>query len=161
MIKFTGDLRCDFEKAAAEIEKQKDRILGYQEKIAGLRESVKKLKKSKEKDKKQYQESLAEKDAVIKELQNRLAHAEALLNHDGSNTGTPTSQTPISKNKPIPSQKVDKRGTKSHPLRNRKNLMLQIPLDTLCKTMSAVQNAALLTVRPLANLKSNMNTMSA
>ena len=105
MIKFTGDLRCDFEKATAEIEKQKDRILGYQEKIAGLRESVKKLKKSKEKDKKQYQESLAEKDAVIKELQNRLAHAEALLNHDGSNTGTPTSQTPISKNKPIPNSR--------------------------------------------------------
>ena len=95
MIKFTGDLRCDFEKAAAEIEKQKDRILGYQEKIAGLRESVNKLKKSKEKDKKQYQESLAEKDAVIKELQNRLAHAEALLNHDGSNTGTPTGESEI------------------------------------------------------------------
>ena len=64
MIKFTGDLRCDFEKAAAEIEKQKDRILGYQEKIAGLRESVNKLKKSKEKDKKQYQVSLAEKSSL-------------------------------------------------------------------------------------------------
>ena len=105
MIKFTGNLRCDFEKAAAEIEKQKDRILGYQEKIAGLRKSVNKLKKSKEKDKKQYQESLAKKDAIIKELQNRLAHAEALLNHDGSNTGTPTSQTPVNKNKVIPNSR--------------------------------------------------------
>lgn len=105
MIKFTGDLRCDFEKATAEIAKQKDRILGYQEKIESLRESVKKLKKSKEKEKKQYQESLAEKDAVIKELQNRLAHAEALLNHDGSNTGTPTSQTPPNKNKVIPNSR--------------------------------------------------------
>ena len=99
MIKFTGDLRCDFAKATAEIAKLKDRILGYQEEIASLRRSVKSLQKSKDSDKKRYQESLSEKDAVIKELQNRLAHAEALLNHDGSNTGTPTSQTPINKSK--------------------------------------------------------------
>ena len=37
MIKFTGDLRLDFEKATAEIVKLKDRILGYQEQIASLR----------------------------------------------------------------------------------------------------------------------------
>lgn len=105
MIKFTGDLRCDFEKATAEITKLKDRILGYQEQIASLKGSVKNLKHSKDSDKKQYEESLAEKDAIIKELQNRLAHAEALLNHDGSNTGTPTSQTPINKNKVIPNSR--------------------------------------------------------
>ena len=101
MIKFTGDLRLDFEKATTEILKLKDRILGYQEQIASLRETVKRLEKSKDSDKKQYSESLSEKDAIIKELQNRLAHAEALLDHDGSNTGTPTSQTPINKNKVI------------------------------------------------------------
>ena len=95
MIKFTGNLRLDFEKATAEITKLKDRILGYQEQIVSLQTSVRNLRRSKESDKKQYTESLAEKDAIIKELQNRLAHAEALLNHDGSNTGTPTSQTPI------------------------------------------------------------------
>lgn len=94
MIKYTGDLRCAFEKATAEITKLKDRILGYQEQIASLRDSVKSLKQSKDSDKKNCQESLAEKDAIIKELHNCLAHPEALLNHDGSNTGTPTSQTP-------------------------------------------------------------------
>ena len=41
MIKYTGDLRCDFEKATAEIMKLKDRILGYQEQTASLRASVK------------------------------------------------------------------------------------------------------------------------
>ena len=46
-----------------------------------------------------------EKDAVIKELQNRLAHAEALLNRDGSNTGTPTSQTPVSKTRIVPNSR--------------------------------------------------------
>ena len=105
MIKYTGDLRCDFEKATAEITKLKDRILGYQEQTASLRASVKSLKQSNDFHKKNYQESLAEKDAIIKELQNRLAHAEALLNHDGSNTGTPTSQTPINKNKVIPNSR--------------------------------------------------------
>ena len=85
MIKFSGDLHLDFEKATAEIVKLKDRILGYQEQIASLRESVKRLKQSKDSAKRKYTESLAEKDAVIKELQNRLAHAEALLNHDGNN----------------------------------------------------------------------------
>ena len=105
MIKFTGDLRCDFEKATAEITKLKDRILCYQEKITSLQTTVKNLKHSKDSDKKQYMESLAEKDAIIKELQNRLAHAEALLNHDGSNTGMPTSQTPANKNKVIPNSR--------------------------------------------------------
>ena len=85
MIKFTGNLRLDFEKATAEITKLKDRILGYQEQIASLQASVRNLRRSKECDKKQYAESLAGKDAIIRELQNRLAHAEALLNHDGSN----------------------------------------------------------------------------
>ena len=54
---------------------------------------------------KDYEKQLSEKDAVIKELTNKLAHAEALLNHDGSNTGTPTSQTPINKNKIIPNSR--------------------------------------------------------
>ena len=78
MIKYTGDLRCDFEKATAEITKLKDRIVGYQEQIASLRASVKSLKQSNDFHKKNYQESLAEKDAIIKELQNRLAHAECI-----------------------------------------------------------------------------------
>lgn len=105
MIKYTGNLRLDFEKAAEEITKLKDRILGYQEQIASLRGSLRNLRKSRESEKKQYTESLTEKDAIIKELQSRLARAEALLNHDSSNTGTPTSQTPVNKNKVIPNSR--------------------------------------------------------
>ena len=62
MIKFTGNPRCDFEKATAEIAKLKDRILGYQEQIASLRSSVKNLMKTSESDKKHFQETLAQKD---------------------------------------------------------------------------------------------------
>ena len=36
------------------------------------------------------------------ELKAKLAHVEALQNRDGSNTGTPTSQTPRGKKKRIP-----------------------------------------------------------
>lgn len=105
MIKYTGNPRTDFDKATAEITRLNDRILGYQETVASLRTSVKNLRKSRESDKKRYEETLAEKEAVIKELQNRLARAEALLGHDGSNTGTPTSQTPLNKNKVIPNSR--------------------------------------------------------
>lgn len=107
MIKYTGNLRIDFEKATEEITKLKDRILGYQEKVASLNVSISNLRKSRASEKKQYAESLIEKDAIIKELQARLAHAEALLNRDGSNTGTPTSQTPINKNKVIPNSRCN------------------------------------------------------
>ena len=105
MIKFTGNLRCDFEKATAEITKLKDRILGYQQQISSLRSSIRSLEKSKDADDRRFKEILDEKDAIIKELQNRLAHAEALLSHDGSNTGTPTSHTPVNRNKVIPNSR--------------------------------------------------------
>lgn len=52
-----------------------------------------------------YEEQLAEKDAVIKELAARLAHAEALIGRDSTNTSTPTSQTPPQKNKHIPNSR--------------------------------------------------------
>lgn len=102
MIKYTGDIRCDFDKATAEISKLKDRILGYQEQISSLCNEANRLRRAKDSQKKQYEETIAEKDAIIKELQNRLAHAEAINNHDGTNTGTPTGQTPPGKNKVIP-----------------------------------------------------------
>ncbi len=52
-----------------------------------------------------YEDKLHKKDGIIDELKNKLAHAEALLNHDGTNTGTPTSQTPQNKNKAIPNSR--------------------------------------------------------
>lgn len=118
MIRFSGDIRRDFDKATAEISKLKDRILGYQEKISNLRETEKRLRKANASQKEKYEEALTEKDAVIKELQNRLAHAEALLNHDSTNTGTPTGQTPPNKNKVIPNSRRSsgkpKGGQKGH-----------------------------------------------
>lgn len=104
-MKLTGDIRCDFEKVTAENVKLKDRILGYQETIGSLRHSLKAAQKSKDMQRADYEDLLAQKDAVIKELEKRLAHELALKGHDGANTGTPTSQTPIGKKKVIPNSR--------------------------------------------------------
>lgn len=55
--------------------------------------------------KKEYEERLAEKDAVIDALKAELAHAEALLGRDSTNTSTPTGQTPPGKDKHIPNSR--------------------------------------------------------
>lgn len=88
-MKLTGGIRCGFEKVTAENVRLKDRILGYQETISSLRSSLKAARKSKDLQRADYEELLAQKDAVIKELENRLAHEPALKGHDGTNTGTP------------------------------------------------------------------------
>lgn len=51
---------------------------------------------------KEQQEEAEKKDIIIQELTVRVAHLEALLDRDGTNTGTPTSQTPKGKKKHIP-----------------------------------------------------------
>ena len=56
---------------------------------------------------KEQREESGKKDAIIEELKGRLAHAEALLNRDGTNSGTPTSQTPRNKNKRIPNSRPE------------------------------------------------------
>lgn len=111
MIKFTGDLRRDFDRATEEIQKQKDRILGYQEQIRGQRATIDSLRKTNASQKERMEQVIAEKDAVIKELKNQLAHELALKGHDSSNTGTPTSQTPPGKKKRIPNSR-EKSGRK-------------------------------------------------
>jgi len=83
----------------------KDRILGYQETISSLRHSLKTAQKSKDIQRADYEDLLAQKDAVIKEPENRLAHGLARKGHDGTNTGTPASQTPIGKKKIIPNSR--------------------------------------------------------
>ena len=105
-MKLTGDIRCDFEKVSAEYTQLKGRIQEYQETIKELRRSLDKARESKKTQKADYEQRLAEKDAIIKTLTNRLEHELALKAHDGTNTGIPTSQTPIGKRKVIPNSRV-------------------------------------------------------
>lgn len=63
------------------------------------------MRKNKRELKLKYEEEIAKKDAIIKELKNQLAHEKALNDRDGYNTSLPTSQTPIGKKKIIPNSR--------------------------------------------------------
>lgn len=102
---YSSSKNVSLERMSAEIIELKDRIQDYQERCHDLNNALRRSEKSKEKMKLDYQEQLAEKDAIIKELENRLAHELVLKGHDGTNTGIPTSQTPIGKKKVIPNSR--------------------------------------------------------
>lgn len=74
----------------------------------------------------QLRSKIEEQNAIIKALKAQIARLEALGNHDGTNTGLPTSQTPINKRKVIPNSRQ-----KSEKLRGgqigHKALFLKIP----------------------------------
>lgn len=53
-----------------------------------------------------YQPLLDEKDKLLDEKDKEIARLKALLNIDGTNSGIPTSQTPINKKKIIPNNRV-------------------------------------------------------
>jgi rRNA maturation protein Nop10 len=91
----------EFERVSAENLALKDRILGYREKIHDLRRNQKDIKKIKA----DCEEQIAKKDAIIRELSNKLAHFEAIAAHDGSNTGISTAATPAGKKKVIPNSR--------------------------------------------------------
>lgn len=92
---------CDsvWEKSRKELEKKEKEILRLKDRNWKLlKESDDKLESVTQK----YEEELAEKDAVIEALKAELAHKEALLNRDSTNTSLPTGQTPPGKEKRVP-----------------------------------------------------------
>lgn len=105
MFKPSGDLRRDYDRLSSEYRKQKDRILSYQEQIVSFRNSNKTLEKALAKEKEYQKEEAAQKDAIIQALMNKVAHLETLTGRDGTNTGTPTSQTPVNQKKRIPNSR--------------------------------------------------------
>lgn len=99
---YSNSKRVDSERMSAEILALKDRVLGYQEKIKNLQDSLRTAEKAKTRQKEAYEATLTEREAIIKELKNQLAHAAAVAERNGTNTGIPTSATPIHKKKTIP-----------------------------------------------------------
>ena len=104
-MKLTGNSRRDYEKLSANYLRVKDERNRYRELADNLQTSLKMARLAKERSDEQHRREMAEKDAIIKELTNQLAHATALLNHDGTNTGTPTSLTRIGKTKVVPNSR--------------------------------------------------------
>ena len=75
-----------------------------------------------------YTKELNERDRQIKELLVELGHEKALRNHDGNNTGLPTSQTPINKKKRIPNTR-EKTGRKKGGQYGHKKYVLETPTE--------------------------------
>jgi hypothetical protein len=130
-LKLTGDIHRDFEKVSAEYTQLKSRIQEYQETIKGLRQSLDKARESREAQKADYEQRLAEKDETIKALTNRLEHELALKAHDGTNTGTPTSQTPIGKRKVIPNSRASKEKKKGGQPGHERHVLEAPPDDEI------------------------------
>ena len=92
----------DYESYQAELEKKNRKLEKLEKKQLETRQrSEKKIASLIQ----SYEEKLEEKQIVIAELKARVEHLEAILAHDGTNTGTPTSQTPPGKNKRIPNSR--------------------------------------------------------
>ena len=69
----------------------------------------------------EYEDRIYERDCIIRELTNKLAHAQALLGRDGTNTGTPTSQTPPEKKKRIPNTRTKTNRRKGGQIGHKKH----------------------------------------
>lgn len=127
-FKLTGNSRRDYEKLSTEYINLKDenRILKENN-----RQLVKDLERARDQNtelKISHAAEIEEKDAIIKELKNRLEHELALKEHDGSNTGIPTSQTPIAREKHIPNSRT-KSGLKKGGQIGHKKHILEPPSD--------------------------------
>lgn len=108
-----------------------------QAKIRQLKETIRRTedkmwKKEREHDEEitrltmEHNDRIYEKDCIIRELENKLAHAEALLSHDGTNTSLSTSQTPPGKKKRIPNTR-EKTGRKKGGQPGHEKHMLEEP----------------------------------
>lgn len=62
--------------------------------------------------KNKYDKIITSKDKIIEEKDKEILRLKALLNMDGTNSGLPTSKTPINKNKIIPNTRVKSGNTK-------------------------------------------------
>lgn len=120
-IKENRSLRQELADAHAETVRVRDLWFGqcdsdwekYQKELAKKDKEIQRLKDQnwkllKESDDKldsvtqEYEKRQAEKDAVIEALKSEIAHKDALLNRDSTNTNLPTGQTPPGKEKHIP-----------------------------------------------------------
>lgn len=134
-MKLSGNLRTDFDKVTEENVKLKDRILGYQERIKALQDSLKSSESAREKQKNSYESTIAQKDAIIKELSNKLAHMAAVAAHDGTNTGTPTASTPINKKKHIPNSRRGSNRSKGGQPGHKRHTMESFEASEITETV--------------------------
>lgn len=162
---YSNSKRVASERMSAEIIQLKDRILGYQENVKGLQDSLRSALKTNKKQKDTYETMLAEKDAVIKELTNQLAHISAVAERNGANTGTPTAATPINQKKTIPNssrgsekQREDDPGMKDTllPTLEIQKSQIRRSMNQTCSLTIAVCVTEHLQIQAIQNQKMNL-----
>ena len=131
---YSNSKRIDLERQNAEIIELKDRIFGYQETIKSLQGSLKSAEAAKERQKTTYESKIAEKDAIIKELCNKLAHMAAVNGRDGTNTGTSTASVPINKKKHIPNSRRGSNKTKGGQPGHERHVMAPFEAEEITET---------------------------
>lgn len=150
----------DYKNYQSELAKKTKRIQELEEKYDNAAQNFSKeaqkeqdfyLAEMKEKD-----EKLKEKEAIIHELEAKVEHMSALLNRDGTNTGTPTSQTSLHQKKRIPNSRKNtgksKGGQKGHkqhvlsgPSEEEVNETAEYTLDDTASCTSCGANSLLFT----------------
>lgn len=105
MLGYAVKLERALNESNRKIGKLKERISGYRKRIKALCKDLKHAQDSKKAQKEKYESLLSEKEAEIRALSVEVAHLKAVAAHDGTNTGIPTSGTPIGKRKVIPNSR--------------------------------------------------------
>ncbi len=113
---WADDYYALYDEYQAEIRKRNERIRKLEDDVWKAKKEGDDKLSAKEQE---YEDRLYEKDCIINKLKNELAHVNALLGRDSSNTGLPTSQTPAGKEKRIPNSREKsgrpKGGQPGHP----------------------------------------------
>ena len=123
MTSFQKEPRRECERLNRENLRLRDQLDFCKRQVATLTASVKNLRESKKAAQEKYNEELAKKDAIIKELTFQLERANARLNHDGTNTGTPTSQTRAGQQKTVPNSRRSSGNPKGAPKGHEKSTL--------------------------------------
>ena len=84
---------------------------------------------------KEYEERLSEKDAIIEALKAEIAHKDALLSRDSTNTNLPTGQTPPGKEKHIPNGRKSSGKPKGGQPGHEKHALEKPPIEEVNETV--------------------------
>ena len=113
---WADDYYALYDEYQAEVRKKNEKIRNLEDEVWKAKKEGDDKLSAKEQE---YEDRLYEKECIIEKLKNELAHANALLGHDSSNTNLPTSQTPPDKEKRRPNSREKsgkpKGGQPGHP----------------------------------------------
>lgn len=99
---WADDYYALYDEYQAEIRKRNEKIRNLEDEVWKAKKEGDDKLSAKERE---YEDRLYEKNCIIDKLKNELAHANALLGRDSTNTNIPTSQTPAGKEKRRPNSR--------------------------------------------------------